>query len=323
VDCPGHAEYVKNMVTGAAQMDGAILVVSATNGPMPQTREHLLLARQVGIKQLVVFLSKCDQVVDPDVLSLIEMEVVDLLKAYDFSESTPFVHGSALDVLTNKETEYGEKAILSLMDTVDKMIPTPQRQTDKPFIMPVESTFVVGGRGTFATGSVEQGTVKLGEDLELVGIKPKPTKTNCIGIEMFRRMVDVGTAGDNLGILLRKLDSKDVRRGMCLVKPGTCKAFSKFQTRLYVLTEEEGGRIKPFQDNYRPQFFVRTADVTGAIRLPPNVPMMMPGDSLELTVHLIYPIPLHKGLRYSVREGGKTVGYGVVSDVVVEEEKKK
>jgi elongation factor Tu len=297
-------------------MDGAILVVAADKGPMPQTREHILLARQVGVPAMVVFLNKCDLVNDPEMISLVELEVRDLLKQYGFPEDTPFVSGSATAALSGQTGEYGVDSVLKLMETVDAQIPTPPRQIDQPFLMPIESTFAIGGRGVVATGAVVQGQVKIGDELELVGLKTKPTKTACIGIEMFRKFVDVGQAGDNLGVLLRKLDKDDVRRGMVVAKPGTLKCFKKFSSRVYALTEEEGGRHKPFGSNYRPQIFIRTADITGVLKLPESTPVVMPGDSVDMEIELIAPLPMHEGLRFSLREGGKTVGWGVIAKII-------
>jgi len=291
--------------------------VSASDGPMPQTREHILLAKQVGVPAMVVFLNKCDLVPDPDMISLIELEVKDLLKTYEFdAENTKFVAGSATEAMAGKTSEYGVPAILALMNAVDENIPTPSRPLDKPFLMPIEGTFVIGGRGTVATGAVQQGQVKVGDELEIVGLKAKPSKTTCTGVEMFRKLVDVGQAGDNLGLLLKKLERDDVKRGMVVAKPNTLKAHSKFEARLYVLTEEEGGRKTAFHNNYRPQIFIRTADVTGAFKLPPKIEMVMPGDTVNLTVELIAPLPIHDNLRFSVREGGRTVGYGVITKVL-------
>jgi len=297
-------------------MDGAILVVSAANGPAPQTREHILLARQVGVPAIVVFLNKCDIVSDSDMINLSEMEVRDLLKAYDYdkNDETKFVAGSALEALNGGQGPFGVQSVLKLMETVDVAIPTPARPTDKPFLMPVESTFDISGRGTVATGAVQQGNLKIGDDLEVVGFG-KPKKSQCSGIEMFRKLVDVGQAGDNLGVLLKKLEKGDVRRGSVVAKPNTLKAFKRFTSRAYILTEEEGGRSKSFTANYKPQFFIRTADLSGSLKFPPKMDVVMPGDSLDMEVDLAHPIPLHDGLRFSFREGGKTIGWGVITKV--------
>eukprot|EP01101_Sappina_pedata_P004356 TRINITY_DN182_c0_g1_i1.p2 TRINITY_DN182_c0_g1~~TRINITY_DN182_c0_g1_i1.p2 ORF type:complete len:421 (-),score=210.08 TRINITY_DN182_c0_g1_i1:133-1395(-) len=317
VDCPGHAEYVKNMITGAAQMDGAILVVSASNGPAPQTREHILLARQVGVPAMCIFLSKCDLVGDDDLIELIEMEVRDLLASYGFGEDMNIkcVAGSALEALTDVDSKYGTEAIWKLVQTLDDHLPTPERLNDRPFLMPVESTFRIGGRGTVATGSVAQGTIKVGDELEVVGYE-KTRKTACTGIEMFRRFVDQGLPGDNLGVLLRKLEREEVKRGTVLCKPGSQKAHKKFNARIYCLTEEEGGRNKPFSSSYKPQFFIRTADLSGAMSLPEGTDIVMPGDSLDIDVELTSALPIQEGLRFSMREGGKTIGSGVISKIL-------
>jgi elongation factor Tu len=316
VDCPGHADYVKNMITGAAQMDGAILVVSAADGPMPQTREHILLARQVGVPYIVVFLNKVDMLDDPELRELVEMEVRDLLKKYDFpGDDIPIVPGSALKALEGDGSEIGEGAILKLMEAVDSYIPTPERATDKPFLMPVEDVFSIAGRGTVATGRVERGIVKVGEEIEVVGLRAT-TKTVVTGVEMFRKLLDEGRAGDNIGALLRGLKREDVERGQVLAKPGSITPHTKFKAQVYVLTKEEGGRHTPFFKGYRPQFYFRTTDVTGAVTLPENVEMVMPGDNIAVEVELITPVAMEKELRFAIREGGRTVGAGVVAEVV-------
>jgi elongation factor Tu len=316
VDCPGHQEYVKNMITGAAQMDGAILVVSAFDGVMPQTREHILLARQVGVESMVVFLNKCDLVTDQDLIELVELEVKDLLKLYDYDpDQVPFVKGSALHALNAEKTEWGMQTVEALVDTIDNKIPDPPRPHDKPFLMPIESVFMISGRGAVATGAVQQGQVKIGDELELIGIR-KTMKTTVTGIEMFNKLLDIGQSGDNLGVLLRNLKREEVKRGQVLCKPGSLKCYTKFTTRTYVLNEDEGGRKKPFTNNYRPQVYIRTADVTGVLKLPAGVQVVMPGDTVNLEVELISPLPLHEGLRFSIREGGKTVGIGVIDKVI-------
>ncbi|QKF64270.1 elongation factor Tu [Campylobacter corcagiensis] len=319
VDCPGHADYVKNMITGAAQMDGAILVVSAADGPMPQTREHILLSRQVGVPYIVVFLNKADMVDDEELLELVEMEVRELLNEYDFpGDDTPITVGSALQALEEAKAgtdgPWSEK-IMALMDTVDSYIPTPQRDTDKPLLMPIEDVFSISGRGTVVTGRIEKGVVKVGDTIEIVGIKPTQT-TTVTGVEMFRKEMDQGEAGDNCGILLRGTKKEDVERGMVLCKPGSITPHSTFEGEVYILTKEEGGRHTPFFNNYRPQFYVRTTDVTGSITLPEGTEMVMPGDNIKITVELIHPIALEQGTRFAIREGGKTVGSGVVSKVI-------
>ena len=316
VDCPGHADYVKNMITGAAQMDGAILVVSAADGPMPQTREHILLARQVGVPYIVVYLNKVDMLDDPELRELVEMEVRDLLKKYEFpGDKVPIIAGSALKALEGDTSEVGEGSILKLMDALDSYIPTPERALDKPFLMPVEDVFSIAGRGTVATGRVERGKVKVGEEIEIVGLRPT-TKTVVTGVEMFRKLLDEGQAGDNIGALLRGLKREDVERGQVLAKPGSITPHTKFKAQIYVLTKEEGGRHTPFFKGYRPQFYFRTTDVTGTVTLPPNVEMVMPGDNIAIEVELITPIAMEKELRFAVREGGRTVGAGVVAEVV-------
>ena len=316
VDCPGHADYIKNMITGAAQMDGAILVVSAADGPMPQTREHILLARQVNVPYIVVFLNKADMVDDPELIELVEMEVRELLDQYDFpGDDTPIVVGSALKALEDPQSEWGDK-ILELMEEVDNYIPEPERDTDKPFLMPVEDVFTITGRGTVATGRVERGTIKTGEEVEIVGIREETKKSVVTGVEMFRKILDYAETGDNIGVLLRGIDRKDIERGQVLAKPGTIHPHTKFTAQVYVLTKEEGGRHTPFFSNYRPQFYFRTTDVTGTITLPEGVEMVMPGDNITMTVELITPIALEKELRFAIREGGRTVGSGVVAEVI-------
>jgi len=316
VDCPGHADYVKNMITGAAQMDGAILVVSAADGPMPQTREHILLARQVGVPALVVFLNKCDMVDDPDLLELVEMEVRELLSSYQFpGDDIPIVKGSALCALEDKSPELGNDAILALMAEVDRYIPQPERPVDLPFLMPIEDVFSISGRGTVVTGRVERGIVKVGEEIEIVGLKAT-VKTTVTGVEMFRKLLDQGQAGDNIGALLRGTKREDVERGQVLAKPGSITPHTKFKAEAYVLTKEEGGRHTPFFTNYRPQFYFRTTDVTGIVSLPEGTEMVMPGDNVSMEVELIAPIAMDEGLRFAIREGGRTVGAGVVASIV-------
>ena len=315
VDCPGHADYVKNMITGAAQMDGAILVVSASDGPMPQTREHILLARQVGVPALVVFMNKCDMVDDPELLDLVEMEVRELLSSYDFpGDDIPIVMGSALAALEGRNDEIGKSSINALMAAVDAYIPQPPRPTDKPFLMPIEDVFSISGRGTVVTGRVERGIVKVGEEVEIVGIRDT-TKTIVTGVEMFRKLLDQGQAGDNIGALLRGTKREDVERGQVLAKPGTITPHKKFKAEAYILTKEEGGRHTPFFTNYRPQFYFRTTDVTGIVSLPEGVEMVMPGDNVSMDVELIQPIAMADGLRFAIREGGRTVGAGVVASI--------
>ncbi|MFD1021202.1 elongation factor Tu [Thalassobacillus hwangdonensis] len=314
VDCPGHADYVKNMITGAAQMDGAILVVSAADGPMPQTREHILLSRQVGVPAVVVFLNKVDMVDDEELLELVEMEVRDLLSEYDFpGDDVPVVAGSALKALEGDESY--EAKIFELMDAVDEYIPTPERDTDKPFMMPVEDVFSITGRGTVATGRVERGEVKVGDEIEIIGLSEAPKKTTVTGVEMFRKLLDYAEAGDNIGALLRGVSREDISRGQVLAKPGTITPHTEFQAEVYVLSKEEGGRHTPFFSNYRPQFYFRTTDVTGVIELPQGVEMVMPGDNVEMTVKLISPIAIEDGTKFSIREGGRTVGAGVVASI--------
>ncbi len=315
VDCPGHADYVKNMITGAAQMDGAILVVSAADGPMPQTREHILLARQVGVPYIVVFLNKCDQVDDEELLELVEMEVRELLNDYDFpGDDTPLVMGSALKALEGDDSDIGAPAVLKLLDEMDAYIPTPERETDKPFLMPIEDIFSISGRGTVVTGRIETGVVNVGEEIEIVGIRDT-TVTTCTGVEMFRKLLDSGEAGDNVGVLLRGTKRDEVERGQVLAKPGTITPHTKFEAEVYVLSKDEGGRHTPFFKGYRPQFYFRTTDVTGACELPEGVEMVMPGDNVKMVVELIAPIAMDEGLRFAIREGGRTVGAGVVAKI--------
>ena len=319
VDCPGHADYVKNMITGAAQMDGAILVVSAADGPMPQTREHILLARQVGVKHIVVYLNKCDMVDDPELLELVEMEVRDLLSSYDFpGDDIPIVKGSSLKVLEGGADVNGAEyaPMKELMDAVDSYIPTPERPVDQPFLMPVEDVFTITGRGTVATGRVERGIVKLSDEIEIVGLSAERRKTVVTGVEMFRKLLDQAEAGDNIGVLLRGVDRTDIERGQVLSKPGSINPHTKFTSEVYVLTKEEGGRHTPFFNGYRPQFYFRTTDVTGVIELPAGTEMVMPGDNISMTIELITPIAIEKGLRFAIREGGRTVGSGVVADII-------
>jgi len=316
VDCPGHADYVKNMITGAAQMDGAILVVSAADGPMPQTREHILLARQVGVPALVVYMNKVDMVDDPELLDLVELEVRELLKSYQFpGDDIPVIRGSALMALEDKDAEQGEQSILKLMEEVDRYIPQPTRDKDKPFLMPIEDVFSISGRGTVVTGRVERGVVKVGEEIEIVGLKAT-TKTVVTGVEMFRKLLDQGEAGDNIGALLRGVGREDVERGQVLAKPGSITPHTNFEAEAYILTKEEGGRHTPFFTNYRPQFYFRTTDVTGVVSLPEGTEMVMPGDNARMTVELIQPIAMDEGLRFAIREGGRTVGAGVVTKIV-------
>ena len=318
VDCPGHADYVKNMITGAAQMDGAILVVSAADGPMPQTREHILLAKQVGVPYIVVFLNKCDMVEDEELLELVEMEVRELLSSYDFpGDLIPIIKGSALKALEGDTGVLGEEAILKLMEAVDTYIPNPERLIDGAFLMPVEDVFSISGRGTVVTGRIERGIVKVGEEVEIVGLKDTQ-KTTCTGVEMFRKLLDRGEAGDNVGILLRGTKREDVERGQILCKPSSVKPHVKFEAEVYILTKEEGGRHTPFFKNYRPQFYFRTTDVTGSVTLPEGTEMVMPGDNIKITVELINPIAMEEGLRFAIREGGRTVGAGVVSKIFEE-----
>jgi elongation factor Tu len=317
VDCPGHADYVKNMITGAAQMDGAILVVSAADGPMPQTREHILLARQVGVPYVVVFMNKCDMVDDAELLELVELEVRELLSKYEFpGDDTPIIKGSAKLALEGDKGDMGEAAIMRLADALDSYIPTPKRAVDQPFLMPIEDVFSISGRGTVVTGRIEKGIVKVGEEIEIVGIKPT-VKTTCTGVEMFRKLLDEGQAGDNVGVLLRGTKREDVERGQVLSKPGAITPHTKFECEVYVLSKDEGGRHTPFFNGYRPQFYFRTTDVTGSVELPAGTEMVMPGDNIKMVVTLINPIAMDQGLRFAVREGGKTVGAGVVAKILV------
>ena len=316
VDCPGHADYVKNMITGAAQMDAGILVVSAVDGPMPQTREHILLSRQVGVPKLVVFLNKCDMVDDSELLELVEMEVRELLSLYNFpGDDTPIIRGSALKGLNGEDSELGTQAIKKLMDALDTFVEMPARELDKPFLMPVEDVFSISGRGTVATGRVETGIIKVGETVEIIGLRPTQT-TTVTGVEMFRKLLDQGQAGDNVGILLRGVKKDDLERGQVIVKPGTVTPHTKFEAEIYVLSKEEGGRHSPFFAGYRPQFYFRTTDVTGSVTLPEGVEMVMPGDNVKITVELISPIAMTEGLRFAIREGGRTVGAGVVGKIL-------
>jgi elongation factor Tu len=316
VDCPGHADYVKNMITGAAQMDGAILVVSAADGPMPQTREHILLARQVGVPYVVVFLNKADMVDDKELLELVEMEVRDLLSSYDFpGDKTPITIGSALKALEGDQSEIGVPAILKLVESMDSYFPQPERKIDQPFLLPIEDVFSISGRGTVVTGRVERGIVKVGEEIEIIGLKPT-IKTICTGVEMFRKLLDEGRAGDNVGVLLRGTKREEVERGQVLAKPGSINPHTKFESEVYVLSKEEGGRHTPFFKGYRPQFYFRTTDVTGEVQLPDGVEMVMPGDNIQMVITLIAPIAMEEGLRFAIREGGRTVGAGVVAKVL-------
>ena len=316
VDCPGHADYVKNMITGAAQMDGAILVVSAADGPMPQTREHILLARQVGVPYIIVYLNKCDMVDDPELLELVEMEVRELLSNYNFpGDDIPIIKGSAKLALEGDKGELGEQSIMKLAETLDSYIPTPERALDQPFLMPIEDVFSISGRGTVVTGRVERGIIRVGDEIEIVGIRPT-SKTTCTGVEMFRKLLDEGEAGDNIGVLLRGTKREEVERGQVLAKPGSITPHTKFAAEVYVLTKEEGGRHTPFFKGYRPQFYFRTTDVTGTIELPEGVEMVMPGDNISMTVQLICPIAMQEGLRFAIREGGHTVGAGVVAMII-------
>ena len=314
VDCPGHADYVKNMITGAAQMDGAILVVAATDGVMAQTKEHILLSRQVGVPYIVVFMNKCDMVDDEELLELVEMEITEVLEEYDFTDC-PIIKGSALKALEDPMGEWGDK-IMELMDTVDEYIPDPQRATDQPFLMPVEDVFTITGRGTVATGRVERGTLHINEEVEIVGIKEEIQKTTVTGIEMFRKLLDEAQAGDNIGALLRGIKREDIERGQVLTKPGTVTCHTKFTAQVYVLTKDEGGRHTPFFNNYRPQFYFRTTDITGVITLPEGTEMCMPGDNVEMTIELIHPIAMEQGLTFAIREGGRTVGSGRVATII-------
>jgi elongation factor Tu len=316
VDCPGHADYVKNMITGAAQMDGAILVVSAADGPMPQTREHILLARQVGVPALVVYMNKVDMVDDPELIELVEMEVRELLSSYEFpGDEIPVIKGSALCALEDREAKLGRDSVLELMEAVDRYIPQPDRPKDQPFLMPIEDVFSISGRGTVVTGRIERGVVKVGEEVEIIGIRPT-TKSTVTGVEMFRKLLDQGEAGDNVGCLLRGVDRDGVERGQVLAKPGSIKPHKKFKAEAYILTKEEGGRHTPFFTNYRPQFYFRTTDVTGVVTLPEGTEMVMPGDNVTMTVELITPIAMEEKLRFAIREGGRTVGAGVVASII-------
>ena len=316
VDCPGHADYVKNMITGAAQMDGGILVVNAADGPMPQTREHILLARQVGVPALVVYMNKVDQVDDKELIDLVEMEIRELLTSYEFPGDTiPIIKGSALAALEGRDDEIGKNSIMELMKAVDEHIPQPSRPVDQPFLMPVEDVFSISGRGTVVTGRIEQGQVKVGEEIEILGIRD-PQKTTCTGVEMFRKLLDSGEAGDNVGVLLRGTKREEVERGQVLAKPGSIKPHTKFKAEVYVLKKEEGGRHTPFFSNYRPQFYFRTTDVTGTIKLPEGTEMVMPGDNIAMEVTLLSPIAMDKGLKFAIREGGRTVGAGVVAEII-------
>ncbi len=316
VDCPGHADYVKNMITGAAQMDGAILVVSAADGPMPQTREHILLARQVGVPYIIVFMNKCDMVDDAELLELVEMEVRELLSKYDFpGDDIPIIKGSALKAMEGDKGELGEVAIMALADALDSYIPTPERAIDLPFLMPIEDVFSISGRGTVVTGRIERGIVKVGEEIEIIGIRPT-VKTICTGVEMFRKLLDQGQAGDNVGVLLRGTKREEVERGQVLAKPGSITPHTHFSSEVYILSKDEGGRHTPFFNGYRPQFYFRTTDVTGSIELPAGTEMVMPGDNIAMTVKLIAPIAMEEGLRFAIREGGRTVGAGVVAKVI-------
>ena len=316
VDCPGHADYIKNMITGAAQMDGAVLVVSAADGPMPQTREHILLARQVGVPYIIVYMNKCDMVDDEELLELVEMEVRELLSKYDFpGDDIPIIKGSALKALAGEAGALGEDSILALAAALDSYIPTPERTVDKPFLLPIEDVFSISGRGTVVTGRLERGIVKVGEEVEIVGIKPT-VKTTCTGVEMFRKLLDQGQAGDNVGILLRGTKREDVERGQVLAKPGSINPHTDFECEIYVLSKDEGGRHTPFFNNYRPQFYFRTTDVTGAVKLPEGTEMVMPGDNVKMTVTLIAPVAMEEKLRFAIREGGRTVGAGVVSKIL-------
>ena len=316
VDCPGHADYVKNMITGAAQMDGAILVVAATDGVMAQTREHVLLAKQVGVPKIVVFLNKCDMMDDPELIELTEMDIRDLLNQYGFpGDDTPIIQGSALQALNDPKGEWGDK-IMELMDTVDEYIPDPVRDNDKPFLMPVEDVFSITGRGTVVTGRIETGIIHVGDPVEIVGLEEKTLTSTCTGVEMFRKLLDEGEAGDNVGLLLRGIDKKEVKRGMVVAKPGSITPHTEFEAEVYILKKEEGGRHTPFHNNYRPQFYLRTMDVTGEVHLPAGVDMVMPGDHVTITVKLIYPVAINEGLRFAIREGGRTVGAGQILKIV-------
>ncbi len=316
IDCPGHADYVKNMITGAAQMDGAILVVSATDGPMPQTREHILLSKQIGVPAIVVYINKIDMVSDQTMLEIVELEVRELLASYKFNEASPIILGSALMALKDEMPEIGKNSIIKLLDTIDETIPQPKRPIDQPFLMPIEDVFSIGGRGTVVTGKIEKGTIKVGEQVDIVGLNPLVSEATCTGIEMFHKILDYAEAGENVGVLLRGIKRTDVKRGQILCKPGSIKAYKRFEAQIYILNKEEGGRHTPFFSNYRPQLFCRTADITGSITLPENIKMVLPGDNITLTIDLITSIALNEGLNFAIREGGKTIGAGVVSKLI-------
>jgi elongation factor Tu len=316
IDCPGHADYVKNMITGAAQMDGAILVVSATDGPMPQTREHILLSKQIGVPAIVVYINKIDMVSDQTMLEIVELEVRELLATYKFNEASPIVLGSALMALKDEMPEIGKNSIIKLLDTIDETIPQPKRPIEQPFLMPIEDVFSIGGRGTVVTGKIERGTIKVGEQVDIVGLNPLVSEATCTGIEMFHKILDYAEAGENVGVLLRGIKRTDVKRGQILCKPGSIKAYKRFEAQIYILNKEEGGRHTPFFSNYRPQLFCRTADITGSITLPENIKMVLPGDNITLTIDLITSIALNEGLNFAIREGGKTIGAGVVSKLI-------
>jgi len=316
IDCPGHADYVKNMITGAAQMDGAILVVSATDGPMPQTREHILLSKQIGVPAIVVYINKIDMVSDQTMLEIVEFEVRELLASYKFNEASPIILGSALMALKDEMPEIGKNSIIKLLDTIDETIPQPKRPIDQPFLMPIEDVFSIGGRGTVVTGKIEKGTIKVGEQVDIVGLNPLVSEATCTGIEMFHKILDYAEAGENVGVLLRGIKRTDVKRGQILCKPGSIKAYKRFEAQIYILNKEEGGRHTPFFSNYRPQLFCRTADITGSITLPENIKMVLPGDNITLTIDLITSIALNEGLNFAIREGGKTIGAGVVSKLI-------
>ena len=316
IDCPGHADYVKNMITGAAQMDGAILVVSATDGPMPQTREHILLSKQIGVPAIVVYINKIDMVSDKTMLELVELEVRELLSSYKFDEASPIVFGSALMALKDEMPEIGKNSIIKLLDTIDETIPQPTRPIEQAFLMPIEDVFSIGGRGTVVTGKIEKGTIKVGDQVDIVGLNPLVSEATCTGIEMFHKILDYAEAGENVGVLLRGIKRTDVKRGQILCKPGSIKAYKRFEAQIYILNKEEGGRHTPFFSNYRPQLFCRTADITGSIYLPDEIKMVLPGDNLTLTIELITSIALNEGLNFAIREGGKTIGAGVVSKLI-------
>jgi elongation factor Tu len=316
IDCPGHADYVKNMITGAAQMDGAILVVSATDGPMPQTREHILLSRQVGVPAIIVYINKVDMVSDETMLEIVELEVRELLASYKYSETSPIIFGSALMTLKEEKPEIGKESIFKLLDTIDKEIPQPTRPIDQPFLMPIEDVFSIGGRGTVVTGKIEKGTLKVGEPVSIIGLSPTINETTCTGIEMFHKILDYAEAGENVGLLLRGIKRTDIKRGQVLCKPGSIKAYKRFEAQVYILNKEEGGRHTPFFSNYRPQLFCRTADITGSIELPEDVKMVLPGDNVYITITLITSVALNQGLNFAIREGGKTIGAGVVAKLI-------